>query len=155
MPTHTSPRSSRFAFRVGAVLALSTGALALTGCSSSSTSSTGSTTTGLDPDVAQVMSLATHLATSKGIAAGDAKVTAQVSPVQDSWMRFTIAPKAGSSASFTPIYGFANQTQKWAIVTDGTSKVGCPSSTSTTGLSSGTAAVAVPLKVIESFGLSC
>lgn len=121
------------------------GAVALAGCSSSSTSSSTTKTT-LDPDVAQVLALARGVATKSGLTTHDVKVTATVSPANDSWMRFTVTPTANASSSFQGGYGYAHQAQNWSVVSFGTAQVGCPVNGQPP---------TVPLSVITSFGLTC
>lgn len=130
------------------------GSVALAGCSSSSTSSNATTTSGLDPDVAQVMKLATDVATAKGYSAKDITVTATVSPANDSWMHFTVTPTSSAPASVTAFSGFAHQAENWSVVTSGTSNVGCPT-TSTSMSSAMNAPLAVPSAVLASFKIAC
>ncbi len=76
--------------------------------------------------------------------ASEFKVTAEVSPANDSWMIFHVTP---NSSAVQPFYGYAHQAQTWSVVAHGSANVGCPASPGATPT--------VPLSVIKSFGLSC
>ncbi len=123
----------------------------LSACSSSastsaSSSTAGPTTTSVDdPDLLEVISEASKVVTEKGIDPTTVTLTATASTANDSWMRFVVTPRAGSSAQ--PLYGFAHQAQNWSVVAMGSSNVGCP------GSSTGT--YTVPKSVLNSFGLTC
>ena len=121
----------------------------LAACSSSSSTSTTTTaanvtttTSANDPDLLQVQAAADTALKAQRI--DTTTVTASTSTANDSWMRFVVTPKPGSTAA--PLYGFAHQGATWSVVAIGTSEVGCATGTSTQ---------TVPQSVLASFNLAC
>jgi len=123
----------------------------LAACSSSSSTSTTTTaanvtttTSANDPDLLQVQAAADTALKAQRIDTTTVTVTASTSTANDSWMRFVVTPKPGSTAA--PLYGFAHQGATWSVVAIGTSDVGCATGTSTQ---------TVPQSVLASFNLAC